>query len=663
MAFSPDWLALLRKVFLFSSFTAPQLTQVAKRMTLVSYPKGAVLFKADEPGDSLILVLSGTIKMLKDDGEPLAFMNRGDILGEMAVLAGETRANTAVVDATADVLVLHKKDFDQLLEKNPTLALHLSRILSSRLASVHRSGGAIPQPAKVFGLGLALPADDQIILAVNLGLSLVQQTRRKVLVVSALNDGKPVLGPRLGITAGVISDANLRDGVLEDPEKFDRFVMIHPSGLEVVEVDPAVMTDGMTDRLYPFFSLLKDNYDMCVFCLPAALAPRARAILVECDRVLVAAGPQSTPADISDARALPALLGGKKAERIWLSTRPGSQPADFPADIRFDWNTAWAGMMASRGQIFFGPDAAAGQRCLDRLARNLGQLVIGFAMGSGAAFGYALIGMLKVLEREGIYPDVISGTSMGALIGAFYCAGKTPDELEQIAISINRRKLWQLADPIIPRTGLIRGNGVLNFLREQVGDRTFKELLLPFSCVATDIETGREVVLDDGNVAEAVRASLSLPFFFQPYYLDGRYLVDGGLVNPVPTSIIVSQGANVLLSANLTSKAGERKVPKVIGFWRRRLPSMMRGPGIAETMLKTIYVMQFEIAQARSELAHVVMQIKSHDLLWWDLDQARSMIKMGEASAEEVLPKIKSLLPFYHDSCRVHLSRAGRRGY
>jgi NTE family protein len=161
----------------------------------------------------------------------------------------------------------------------------------------------------------------------------------------------------------------------------------------------------------------------------------------------------------------------------------------------------------------------------------------------------------------------------------------------------------------------------------------------------------------------AVRASLSLPFFFQPYYLDGRYLVDGGLVNPVPTSIVLSQGANIILSANLTSKASERRVPKMIGWWRRQLPSVMRGPSIPEIMIKTIYIMQYEISQARSELSHVVMGIKSHDLLWWDLDQAKNMIRMGEGSAEEVISKIKSLLPYFSDSCKVRLQRKGRKNF
>lgn len=638
-------------------------------MTLVSYPKGAVLFRENDPGDSLFIIISGSVRILTSNGsskniekDTLAFLNRGDALGEMALLAGEPRTNTAVVDSTAELLVLTKHDFDNLLEKNPTLAVHLSRILSSRLASMHRSGALLNHPAKIFGLIPAIPPPDQVLFSVNLGLSLVEQTRRKVLLCVA-DDGNHLLIKSLGLHAPTISDAHIRDGHLNDMARFNQAVVVHPSGLEILELDAQVFSGPINNVLYPFFELLKDMYDICLFILPSQLQNQMAMMLNEFDRLMIVAGPQSHPTDMDALHRLEAMELSKKPERIWISLKTDSSPNDFVPDTRFDWNEEWGQHFLSKGSPFFTARAVSSQRAMDRLARRLTNLVIGFAMGSGAAFGYALIGMLRVLEREGISPDVISGTSMGALIGAFYSAGKHPDELERIACSIDRKALWKMADPIIPRTGLIRGNGILNFLRSQLNDQTFKDLIIPFSCVATDIQTGKEIVLDRGNVAEAVRASLSLPFFFQPYYLDGRYLVDGGLVNPVPTSIIVSQGANILISANLTSKASERRVPAMIGWWRRRLPSIMRGPSIPETMLKTIYIMQYEIAQARSEISHVVMNIKAHDLLWWDLDRAKEMIKMGEASAEEVIPKIKSLLPFFADSCKIRLLRKGRKNY
>ncbi len=670
MASSTDWLHLIRKVFLFSSFTGNQLTILAKRMTLVSFPKGAVLFHENDPGDSLYIVLSGSVRILKSNAalkdlekNTLAYLNRGDVLGEMALLAGEPRTNTALVDSTTELLVLTRKDFNALVEKNPTMGVHLSRMLSSRLASIHRSGSpGTNQPAKIFALTPSLPAEDRVVFTVNLAMSLAEQTRRRVLLCVVDNDSH-LISKSLGLPSNAVSDREFRDGLLQDTERFNHTVAVHPSGLELLELDPRIFTGVINNVLYSLFALVRDLYDICLFVLPPDNKDNMAILMNEFDKVILVAGPQSPPEELNAVRQLGGIFA-KKPERIWLSVRPDSAPDDFAPDMRIDWGVDWSRQFFQKGSPFFTPDAATGQRSMDRLARKLTGLSIGFAMGSGAAFGYALIGMLRVMEREGIYPDVISGTSMGALIGAFYAAGKPPDELEEIAKSITRRRLiFSLIDPIFPRTGLIRGNKILDFLRSHLNDRTFNELLLPFACVATDIQTGKEIILDRGNVAEAVRASLSLPFFFQPYYLDGRYLVDGGLVNPVPTSIVVQLGANVLISANLTSKAGERRVPRMVGWWRRHLPSVLRGPSIPETMLKTIYIMQYEISQARSEISHVVMNVKSHDLLWWDLDRAKEMIKMGEATAEEVIPKIKSLLPFYSNSCQVRLVRKGRKNY
>jgi NTE family protein len=163
-------------------------------------------------------------------------------------------------------------------------------------------------------------------------------------------------------------------------------------------------------------------------------------------------------------------------------------------------------------------------------------------------------------------------------------------------------------------------------------------------------------------VAEAVRASLSLPFFFEPFYLDGKYLVDGGLVNPVPISTVVSLGANVLISANLTSRTAERRIPKMMGL-QKRLQSMLRGPSVFEVLIKTIYTMQYEISTARSVISHVVMDVHTSDFLWWDLHRAKEIIRLGEASAEESLPKIKSLFPFFSDSCKVKLKEKRRKSY
>src|SRR5207244_5354501 len=130
----------------------------------------------------------------------------------------------------------------------------------------------------------------------------------------------------------------------------------------------------------------------------------------------------------------------------------------------------------------------------------------------------------------------------------------------------------------------------------------FSQLLIPFAAVATDIRTGHEVVIREGRVADAVRASTSLPIIFRPYLLKGHYLVDGGLVNPVPTSVVANMGADILISVNLTAKPAIRHA---LARKKPIFPLAPRSPSMPEVFFKMLYTMQYEIAQARAEISHV----------------------------------------------------------
>jgi NTE family protein len=183
-----------------------------------------------------------------------------------------------------------------------------------------------------------------------------------------------------------------------------------------------------------------------------------------------------------------------------------------------------------------------------------------------------------------------------------------------------------------------------------LGEAEFKDFQTPFACVATDIMTGDGIILREGKVWEAVRASLSLPLIFRPYKLGNRFLVDGGLVNPVPTSVIASMGADILISVNLTSKASERRVSlRRLGMF----PSA--SPGIFNVFFKMLYTMQYHIASVRMDLSHVVIRPETRNFSWIDLHRAKQIIPLGEEAAEESLTKIKARLPFFSDYCRVSI--------
>jgi len=183
---------------------------------------------------------------------------------------------------------------------------------------------------------------------------------------------------------------------------------------------------------------------------------------------------------------------------------------------------------------------------------------VGLALGSGSARGLAHIGVLRAIEAAGIAVDCVAGASMGALIGAVYAAGKL-DGLETTFQSFDWKKTLSFFDFVLPKSGLIDGAKVAALVREHVGSARIEDLSVRFAAVATDITRGEEVVLDRGDVIDAVRASVAVPGIFTPLRRDGRLLVDGGLTNPVPASVARALGAQVVIAVDLNHDIVARK--------------------------------------------------------------------------------------------------------
>jgi NTE family protein len=199
---------------------------------------------------------------------------------------------------------------------------------------------------------------------------------------------------------------------------------------------------------------------------------------------------------------------------------------------------------------------------------------VGLALGSGGARGWAHLGVLQALREKGIQVDVVAGTSMGAVVGAFIAAGRE-EALRELALNMDWKRLrqffWEVS---LSRSGLSDGKKLLEETRKLVGVKEFRELVLPFRAVATDLNTGGEVVLGSGNLLEALRASLSIPGLFSPVWVGKRLLVDGGLVNPVPVSVARAMGAQMVIAVDVSQEiVPEEKA----STWRKKEPEPVRG--------------------------------------------------------------------------------------
>lgn len=265
---------------------------------------------------------------------------------------------------------------------------------------------------------------------------------------------------------------------------------------------------------------------------------------------------------------------------------------------------------------------------------------VGLVLGGGAARGMAHIGVLNVLEKEGIPIDMIAGTSAGAVVGSLYARSQNASLIEQKVINLTGRQITRLIDPALPRTGFIKGEKFNDLLASFLGGNIkFNDLLIPFACTATDIDTGEAVVLDRGSVVEAVRASISIPGIFTVVKRAGRYLVDGRLANPVPVDLARRMGADFVIASNVIPGVVDRAQPPAEESTRGA-----REPNIIHILLQSIHIGTYSLVKFNLEQADVVIEPDVVHIGVADFQHARECIKLGELAAKKAIPEIRSRL-------------------
>lgn len=645
-----QWAPLLRKLSFFSEKDDASRAIVEPYFHSKTIQKGEILFRQGEEGNALHILISGHIQVVENRAGKDVILStlgrRGDLIGEMALLGGEARPGTATALQPTTIIEIQRSDFERALQQHPPLAIAVARGLTRRLMATARPTAQTRELGKTFVLMGALPSKERLGFVINLALTTLDQTRRRVLLVEVTEDSaEPAVAQMSRKARGIPPTMDLQD--FQTIAGLRSLALEHASGLDLISLSEPLLHGRLFGGLYPLVATARQEWDFVFISLPGRSSRAARALWEEADRVMYVRE-ESAEKGGPLWRELENIVPPARLDLVELQ-RHSPPRRNRPGRFYVPWNGR--GQRAHGEGLFLTQKEGAVQKGLDRMARHLGGLRIGIAMGSGAALGYSVIGILRALERNGISPDLIAGTSMGALVGSFYASGRPVSELVDIALSITKKRLWTMADFDLPWKGVLVGNGVLRFLKSILGDVTFDQLQLPFACVATDINTGMERILRHGAVAEAVRGSLSLPFFFEPFFWQGRYLVDGGLVNPVPTSIVRAMGADITLSVNNTTP------PALKGSHspRRPRPSVfnpIHGPHIFKVMAKTLYTMQYGIAKSGANEADVAIAPDLSGFASLEFHRAAEIIKIGEEQAEKMMPKILAKLPFYADQGR-----------
>lgn len=293
---------------------------------------------------------------------------------------------------------------------------------------------------------------------------------------------------------------------------------------------------------------------------------------------------------------------------------------------------------------------------------------IGLALGSGLARGFAHLGVVRALKRHGIEPTIISGTSMGALIGGAYLANRL-DAVEEWAYSLTKFKVLSYLDFRVKSSGLIGGERLVKLMLDNFGDVRVEDLPHPFVAITADLVTGHEVWLRKGRLVDVMRASFSLPGIFPPVFMNNRWLIDGALVNPVPVSACSANGARMTIAVNVSgdiigkAKRPGDSIPTVAGFdllnfegpqqieeakkqglVQRIFRRDPNAPSIFGVMVSSLNIVQDRLARSRlaGDPPDVLIVPRIGHIGLMEFDRAEELIAEGESAVERAMPDIKA---------------------
>jgi NTE family protein len=596
---SPQSFQMLRTLPALRELGTTDRARVAALFQEVTLPRGTVVFQEGDAGRTLYVVVSGEVRVTSA-GRVVAHLGPGEWFGEMSLITGASRSATVDVTLDCRLLALDAAAFARLLELHPPVYAQLAEILSRRLSRTSRGEGGVRTYEVVFVENAARWQDWRD-------------------VVAALADAAE---EELGQAVAVLTVGTRAESAVQRPGHRD--TVVAPAGARTRERVAAELAS--LGETVPLVLLVADDG---VDAGSLGLGSLAGTALVLADGVEMPAG------DTNGQR------------RIALhDRRRGTVPA-------FSSGTCAVLPRVARTR---GP-------ALRRLVRCLTRRTVGLALGSGAAYGLAHIGVLAVLEEAGVPIDFIAGASMGAIVGAGYSLGMAPSDL---AAAARRFGSARSLVPILPsivgmaidlnfvRPGMFGGGRFLEFLSRfcPARDATFADLRIPFRAVATDVGSGARVEIGQGRLADALRASFSAPWIFTPTRLGERVLVDGGMADPVPAETARAMGADIVVAVNVIPSLDpsvRSPLDMLLGGLGRLNPLAFfdRRPAVHnsfDVVMKCLHIMQHELGNARAGEADVLVTPNLSAFWFLEFWAADPMIAEGARATEAVVSALRKKL-------------------
>ncbi|MFC1523080.1 patatin-like phospholipase family protein [Elusimicrobiota bacterium] len=637
---------ILKESLFFRNLSPSVLEAISRKVRMQTLPKNSTVYERGTPGDKLYIISNGYVTLYATDktGQeyPIRYLGKGELLGELSILTESPHSVTARTNTSCEFFTLDKKDFETMLSKNPALAMHFSRLLSKRLLSSTEQMAEedwitkrLSEP-RLFVFAAHLEDNKEDIFTLNLALSVSEQTRKRTLLLLIKQDDSFELPKsirnkllKVGKTHDILEKRAFKE-ILESAKT------THSSKLTIINLPIKLFYSMDTHMQVHFANMLRSEYDFTLAFIPLISIEPLSAFCKEANSVFEV-----------HSEIKPPIYSHKFPIHTIMIVDEGMDSFFDQTKIKIGWQKRISKAYGQTKNPFQAIAGTKTMRSIDRLARIITKLKIGIALGSGGALGFTSLGVLRVLEKEKIYPDMIAGTSAGAFLGAMYAKPMNTAEISEVGKMLGRdwlkkNLIWDIGIP--GKGGFMGGVIALRLFRSIFDDLEFHHLELPMSCVTCDIMTGEEVVIQDGKVSDAIRASTSIPVIFKPHFHQNRYLVDGGLVNPVPTNTVSQMGADFLISVRLTKSPREKKKSKVIV---PDIKTHATAPNLLNVFFNTIVTMSYQVALSKIDVSHVSIHPKIADYSWLDFEHSEELIEIGEEAALEAIPKIKANLPFF----------------
>ena len=564
---------------LFQGLSPKEKTVVANRIQVVEYRKGDLIYKEGQKKDFFYIVITGRILLFRTKAKKhidVEVLRKGDYFGMISLLTGRRHSVGAKVLNDSRMIKVGHEEFRKILNEIPRLAIHLSHTLSRRINTGYTGTKEVYQSTIV-----AVYSADELYTscyARALSLNIVKESGKKVACIS------------------------LNKGGIQQKQRNLEYISLY--------------TEARAD-LIALLSSLTARYHFVILDIPKRLGKVEKSAIRQSDVWHIISE--------SNQEAL------KRAKRLTKSFRKDESEVKFilrESDQKIQ--------LLPQEEIYetLPIDEYGFNVKIRRIARATSGVLIGLALGSGGAIGLAQIGILEVLNKEKVPIDVVAGTSIGSLIGSLWAVGYNTKQITKIFATLDTRlKTLGLLDVTVPKKGIISGNNVRKFLKMYLGDKTFLDLKVPLRIVACDIDTRDEVVITNGKLVDAVMASIAIPGVFNPFVTkDGRFLVDGGVVNPLPISVLSKEGVKSVIAVNSVPSPEDAAEAK------------KREQNIFDIIVNSFYSMEYIIAKYASQEADIYMHPIPKCAAWYEFYRSREFIRFGKKYAYGLIEKLNKLL-------------------